>query len=254
MRFLVLALWLLAPVVHAQTPVLEYHRFAAVAIDSLTVSTKVLDEQLRVLAERHTVVQARRLVAHLRGEAPALPPGSVVLTVDDGHVSVYEEMYPRIRQRGFHVTLFVYPSAISSAPWALTWAQLRELADSGLFDVQSHTYFHPDFQAQKKTLASSAYETLVATQLVRSRQLLASRLEKRIDLLAWPFGQQDAELMRAADLAGYAGAFTVGRRAVASGDPVMAIPRIRMTDKHRGSAFTRLLHAASPGTDRPRTP
>jgi Polysaccharide deacetylase len=50
------------------------------------------------------------------------------------------------------VTLFVYPSAVSNAAYALTWEQLRELQATGLVDIQSHTYWHPNFREEKRRL------------------------------------------------------------------------------------------------------
>ena len=32
----------------------------------------------------------------------------------------------------------------------MTWEQLRELKKSGLFDIQSHTYRHPNFNGKRK--------------------------------------------------------------------------------------------------------
>jgi peptidoglycan/xylan/chitin deacetylase (PgdA/CDA1 family) len=44
----------------------------------------------------------------------------VAITVDDGHLSVYTELYPLILKHRPPVTLFIYPSAISNASYALT--------------------------------------------------------------------------------------------------------------------------------------
>ena len=40
-----------------------------------------------------------------------------------------------MKQYRVPVTLFTYPSAISNARYAMTWAQLRELKATGLFDI-----------------------------------------------------------------------------------------------------------------------
>jgi peptidoglycan/xylan/chitin deacetylase (PgdA/CDA1 family) len=62
-----------------------------------------------------------------------------VLAVDDGHRSVDTDMPPVLRRHGVPVTLFVSPSAVSNATYALTWARLRDLGTTGLVDIQSHT-------------------------------------------------------------------------------------------------------------------
>jgi peptidoglycan/xylan/chitin deacetylase (PgdA/CDA1 family) len=122
-------------------PILAYHRFGPAVVDSMTITTTTFESQLRFLVEHgRPVVSLRSLVEHRLGRGPAPPPGAVVLTADDGHRSVYTEMYALVRRFGVPITLFIYPSAISRADYALTWDQLRELRASGLFDVQSHTW------------------------------------------------------------------------------------------------------------------
>jgi Polysaccharide deacetylase len=72
------------------------------------------------------------------------------LTADDGHRSAYAHMFSLVHLYRIPVTLFVYPSAISNADYALTWEQLLELKETGLFDIQSHSYWHPNFKEEKR--------------------------------------------------------------------------------------------------------
>jgi peptidoglycan/xylan/chitin deacetylase (PgdA/CDA1 family) len=98
----------------------------------------------------------------------------VVITVDDGHRSVYEKMLPIVLREHFPVTLFVYPSAISNASYALTWDQLRNLRQTGLFDVQSHTYWHPNFKVERGRRSEADFRQFVRAQLDTSRQRIES--------------------------------------------------------------------------------
>jgi peptidoglycan/xylan/chitin deacetylase (PgdA/CDA1 family) len=83
-----------------------------------------------------------------------------VITADDGHESVFTEMAPLVREYGVPVTLFIYPSAISNAPYAMTWEQLAALDRTGLFGIESHTYWHPNFKTEKRRLSAGAYRAL----------------------------------------------------------------------------------------------
>jgi thymidylate synthase ThyX len=128
----------------------------------MTVRSSVFEGQLETLKrEGYTVIPLRALVAHVRGTGPPPPHRAVVLTVDDAHRSVYSDMLPILRRHRVPVTLFVYPSAVSNAAYALTWEQLRELRATGLVDVQSHTYWHPNFLEEKRRLSAQAYEQLL---------------------------------------------------------------------------------------------
>lgn len=231
-------------------PVLVYHRFGPSAADSMTVRTAAFAAQLDYLQRNgYTVVPLRQLAE--RGGRERLPEKALAISVDDGHRSVYTEMLPLVRRYRIPVTLFIYPSAIANASYALTWAQLEELRDSGLFDIQSHTYWHPNFKQERRRLAPAAYRDFVRMQLVKPRQVLARRLGIAADLLAWPFGIYDDELIAAAAEAGYVAGFTLERRHPRAADRPLALPRYLMTDAVGMAAFQSLL-AAGAGARRAR--
>ena len=225
-------------------PILLYHRLGPVLTDDMTVTTPVVESQLKLIQERgYQVIPLRKLLeAYNEPEAPP-PERSVVLVADDGHRSVYTDLFPLIKRFQIPVTLFIYPSAISnpSAPYAMTWEQLAEVKASGLVDIQSHTFWHPNFKVDKKRLAPAAYEKFVQDQLVKSKTVLDQRLGLKVDLLAWPFGIYDDDLIKAASEAGYVAAFSIERRPVTRTEKVMSLPRFIVTDADRGDRFERLL-------------
>ncbi len=225
-----------------ELPIFVYHRFGPVVADNMTVTTPVFVSHLKYLRENsYTVIPLRQFVAYRLGHAPPPPLRSVVITVDDAHRSVYTYMLPLVRQYRIPVTLFVYPSAVSNAPYALTWEQLRELKETGLFDIQSHSYWHPNFKTEKRRLSPQHYEQLVERQLTKSKTTLEKNLGIHVDMLAWPFGIYDEELMKKAAEAGYVAALSLERRHARRSDPLLALPRYLMTDADRGKAFARIL-------------
>jgi peptidoglycan/xylan/chitin deacetylase (PgdA/CDA1 family) len=179
------------------TSILVYHRFGPVLTDEMTVTSPALLDQLAVIEGRGwTVVPLRALLGTL-GEAPAataLARRSIALTIDDGHRSVYGELFPLLKKHRLPVTLFIYPSAISNASYAMTWDQLAEMKTSGLVDVQAHTFWHPNFDTERRRLGPDAYGRFVHDQLAKSKAMLEQRLGGKVDLLAWPFGIHNAEL------------------------------------------------------------
>lgn len=212
-------------------PVLVYHRFGLMAADRMTTSTAVFEAQLQYLRDHgYTVIQLRQVVDYLRRQAPAPPPRAVVITVDDGHRSVYTDLFPLAQKYRLPITLFIYPSAISNASYALTWEQLRQMRDSGLVDIQSHTYWHPNFRTEQRRLSPPNYQKLVEMQLGKSRRKLEHELGGPVDLLAWPFGIYDSWLMQKAGEAGYIAAFTIEPRPATATDALLAIPRFLLTD------------------------
>jgi peptidoglycan/xylan/chitin deacetylase (PgdA/CDA1 family) len=226
----------------ATIPIFVYHRFGPVVADGMTVTTHHFESHIKYLKENdYTIIPLRDLVDTHLGKRKALPDQSVSITVDDGHKSVYTDLLPLVIKYRFPVTLFLYPSAISNASYAMTWDQLREIKTSGLFDFQSHTYWHPNFKTEKKRLSSGEYETFVEMQLKKSKEKLERELGIQVDMLAWPFGIYDEDLIRKAMGAGYVAAFTIERCHTKASDPVMALPRYLITDADKGQAFKKIL-------------
>lgn len=223
-------------------PVLVYHRFGPTVADSMTVTTPVFEQQLGWLSEHsYRVISLRTLVDGLRKDGASGISNAIVITVDDGHRSVYTELFPLIRKYRFPVTLFIYPSAISNAAYALTWEQIAEMTATGLVDVQSHTYWHPNFHHEKARLSPADYHAFVETQLVRSKKILAAHVGHEVNMLAWPFGIYDPDLERAARDDGYVAAFSIDRRSICPGADPMALPRYLMVDQDRGARFVAIV-------------
>jgi peptidoglycan/xylan/chitin deacetylase (PgdA/CDA1 family) len=108
---------------------------------------------------------------------------------------------------------------------ALTWDQLKELQHSGFFDIQAHTYSHPNFKQEKKHLSPINYEKFVKTELFNSKKILEEKLGIKITLLAWPFGIYDSYLEQEAKDAGYVMAFSIDARKANTSYRPMAQPR-----------------------------
>ena len=227
-------------------PILLYHRFGPSVADSMTVTIKVFESHLKYLKDNgYRVIPLRQLVDYCLRKGPPLPPRSVVIVADDGHKSVYTDMLPLIKKYNIPVTLFIYPSAISNASYAMTWNQLREIKKSGLVDFQSHSYWHPNFKQDQKKMAPDKYEKSVEMQFKQSKAKLEKELGIHVDMLAWPFGIYDDRLISKAVAAGYVAAFTIERRHAGASDNIMALPRYLMTDSDRGKTFESILKGNS---------
>jgi peptidoglycan/xylan/chitin deacetylase (PgdA/CDA1 family) len=225
-----------------QASILVYHRFGPVVADSMTIRTSTFRWQLEYLREHgYQVIPLRSWIAWRLNAAPVPPARSVVITADDGHQSVFTDMLPLVREFGVPVTLFIYPSAISNATYAMTWEQLRTLSTTGLFDIQSHSYWHPNFATEKRRLLPAGYRAFALTQLTRSKAVLGQRVGVNVDLIAWPFGVYDQELLQIAADAGYVAGVTLDRRVATERDPIMALPRFLVTDVAMGRQFAALL-------------
>jgi peptidoglycan/xylan/chitin deacetylase (PgdA/CDA1 family) len=223
-------------------PILVYHRFDSAVAGPTTVTVAAFEAQLAWLTKHnYQIVALRTALAELNGAAPRPQTPVAAITADDGHKSIYTVLFPIIQRARIPVTLFVYPSAISNAPYALTWAELQEMQASGLVDVESHTYWHPNFKVERRRRTAADYAAFVDNQLSRSKAVIEKKLGMRVNLLAWPYGIVDADLETAAKRAGYTDAFAYAGGPAAPGDDQLALPRIPVSDADRGARFGAML-------------
>lgn len=222
--------------------ILAYHNFNPTVPGSMTISPQQFEQQLKWLKTNgYQVIRLQTAVDYLQGKRITLSSKSVVITADDGKKSVYTYMFPLIQKYQVPVTLFIYPTPISHAAYALTWDEIKAMEKTGLVDIQSHTYWHPNFNQEKKRLSTKAYEQLVRVQLVNAKILLEKQLNKKITLLAWPYGIYNPYLEQQAAKAGFIMAFSIDDRKASRKENNMAQPRYMVSAKYGMKWFAKMV-------------
>src|SRR5712691_13425548 len=175
--------------------VLCYHIVEAPHDPRMEISRDTFRQQLQYLEMTgYNVIPLRHLYEYVTGKRTALPPNPVVITIDDGWRSTYTEAYPELKKRGFPFTVFLYPQIIGKTAYALTWKQVKEMADAGV-DIESHSYSHP-FLTQRRhaTLDATQYAQWLHHELVESKHILERETGHPVSFLAYPYGDYDHHL------------------------------------------------------------
>lgn len=227
-------------------PILCYHNFNPTKPGSMNLTPQKLETQIKWLKDNgYTIIPLKVAVEYLQGKRNSLPPKAIVITADDGWKSAYTYLLPLAKKYNIPVTLFIYPQTISQGKNAMTWDELKEMQKTGLFDIQGHTYDHPNFKHEKKARSSSDYEKYVKMQLVNSKKILEDKLGIKVTLLAWPFGIYDPYLEKAAANAGYEMAFSIDARSANRGYAPMAQPRFMIIDQQSMKTFVAIVNGAN---------
>lgn len=227
-------------------PILCYHNFNPTVPGSMTLQPARLEAQLKWLKDNgYTVIPLSEAVQYLQGKRDSLPSRSVVITADDGWQSVYKYLVPIVKKYNIPVTLFIYPSTISQGKNAMTWDELRELQKTGLFDIQSHTYSHPNFKQERKRRSPESYQKFVQDELSKSKTILEDKMGKKITLLAWPFGIYDQTLENAAAKAGYEMSFSIDARTANRHFAPMSQPRFMIIEAQTMNTFNSIVKGAT---------
>ncbi|HEU5075959.1 MAG TPA: polysaccharide deacetylase family protein, partial [Polyangiaceae bacterium] len=173
------------------------------------VKTRAFREQLDWLAAQDIeVIRLSQLLEFLDGRL-RLPRHAAVITIDDGELNGYSTAYPILKQRRLPFTLGIATQVIEEhlRRGALNWVQIREMIDSGLCEIASHSVTH-----RKMTLLP---DEVARFELERSRTVLAEELALSPEAFFYPLGDHNYRIRRLTRQSGYRAAF------VAHGGPTM---------------------------------
>ena len=224
--------------------VLMYHRVCAYRDPrrgDFVVSASTFERQMHWLAGHGFYAARLSEVLRLGGRAPRSPGRPVVLTFDDGYADNLEHAVPVLRKLGYPAALFpVLDLGRRFNGWdalpemrapLLTVRELREAEAAGL-ELGSHTMSHPWLTR------STASE--LRDELVRSREVLASVALRPLPVLAYPYGDVDGRVKRAARAAGYLAGLAVNSGPLELRADPFEIRRQRVGNTASG-AYLRLL-------------
>ena len=159
-------------------PTLMYH---AVSDDmwgfpELFVSPSEMEAQLQYLTENgFTTIHFSDLPYVDQIEKP------VLLTFDDGYLDNYTELFPLLQKYNCKATVFVITGSIGVNEHYMTWEQAKEMADSGLVSIQSHTANHPELDT--RTMNEQANE------LAQSKLDILYNIGREPYVLCYPTGR-----------------------------------------------------------------
>jgi len=111
----------------------------------------------------------------------------------------------------------------------MNWVQVKLLREGGM-EIGSHTMSH----ARLSTLPVE----LAHQELEQSKALLEEKLDETVDMLAYPAGDCNQDVMDLAVEAGYEAAFTTQAGPVRSGDDALALRRIGVWGGGYGGAWS----------------
>jgi peptidoglycan/xylan/chitin deacetylase (PgdA/CDA1 family) len=116
------------------------------------------------------VIALSDLVDYLKGRRESLPQKSVVITVDDGWLSAYTEIFPMLQQRHMPFTLCIYPQIVGKGKDYVTWPQIAEMASHGV-DIEDHTFTHPFLKLRRNhEVKPEDYDRFLEHELLARRK------------------------------------------------------------------------------------
>jgi peptidoglycan/xylan/chitin deacetylase (PgdA/CDA1 family) len=224
--------------------VLCYHIVESPHDPRMEISRDAFRQQMRYLEKTgYNVIPLRDLYDYVAGKKASIPRNAVVVTIDDGWRSTFTEVFPEMQRRKFPFTVFIYPKIIGQTSHAMTWKQVKTMADAGV-DIQSHSFSHPFLTKRRHaTLDDKQYSDWLRTELAESKRVLESQTGRSVRFLAYPYGDYDQRVAATAASAGYAAALTCDFGAVKRGSDPLRMKRVIIEKRTDFAAFRHYLGA-----------
>jgi len=161
---------------YVSVPILMYHTASEeepVGLTELYVKPSEFEKQIEYLVDNGYTACTFDDYANLKNIKKP-----VMITFDDGYPEIYTLIFPILKKYNFKVTLFLSYSLIEIN--GITEDMVREMSDSGLVKIESHSDDHVDLRALTP-------EKLDA-ELSGAKAKIEALTGKPVAALAYPYG------------------------------------------------------------------
>lgn len=173
------------------------------------ISPSMLEKDLQYLKQHgYETVVVGDLVSHVEKGTP-LPEKPVMLTFDDGYYNNYCNAYPLVQKYGMQAVLSPVGTLVEQFTntddpeehevWSYcTQKELQEMAQSGVIEIQNHSYNFHELKPRrgclrKKGEEEAAYRSIFLEDTQKAQQLFVSSGISAPVCYTYPYGARNAE-------------------------------------------------------------
>lgn len=191
----------------ARIPIIMYHQVKPTGLGKDIISPAEFESDLKFLSENHySPITMAQLIAFAY-DGDALPENPVMLTFDDGYYNNYHYVYPLLQKYNAKIVLSIigkacddfseYPSDNMDYAHA-TWDQIAEMEDSGLVELQNHTYNLHKMKTRMGCLkagneSSDQYRQVLSEDIARLQNKLNDIVGVTPNTFNYPYGKYTPE-------------------------------------------------------------
>lgn len=217
---------------HKKARILTYHRIGhprdGKSYEALTVSPQRFKAQLRAMHFLGCTFEGPDAMTAWLRDGDTLPFRYTVLTFDDGFEDLYVHAFPLLQKEGIPAIIYLVSDCTedkwqrqrSPAPLRLlNWAQIREMADSGII-FGSHTRTHV-----RLTLCTGEQ---LHDEVANSKKVIEDKLGRAVTHFCYPFGKLNDRVVDEVGKAGYTTACTTKKGSVLHDADLLQLPRLKV--------------------------
>ena len=200
-----------------------YHKFDTPKYPSTNITKDQFNSHLIEFKEgKYSVVSIEFIIDTLINDGE-LPQNTIGLSVDDADRSFLDYAWPKFKEKGFPVTLFVNTSVISNNKNYLNWDEIRFLMNEGVtIGAHSHNHEHlPNLSIDE-----------IKKEIEKSNRIFLKELGKIPNLFAYPYGEADIRILEILKDYNYKVAFGQHSGVVNETSNLYYLPRFSLNEKY----------------------
>ncbi len=205
-------------------PILMYHHVNnnRDASSVLTVKEKIFSRQMDFLyRHKYNVISLEKLVDLVNSKSN-IPRNTVVITFDDGWEDNYSIAFPILKKYNLPATIFVVADLVDIDGGMVSTVNMKEMIDSGLIEIGSHTLTHACLNKLDSMLA-------IKKEIADSKKALEQKLGREIKFISYPVGGFSPLVKRVTIEAGYKGAVSVNPGKDYPSNDIYGLKRLRIS-------------------------
>lgn len=186
-------------------PILMYHGLVKSKNrqNRFMISPETFESDLKYIKENgYTTIFVEDLINYIYNENP-LPEKPIMITFDDGYYNNYLHAFPLIKKYNCKIVLSPigrftdeYSKIVDEHEYYshITWNHLREMVDSGLVEIQNHTYnMHSNKKlrigcTKNKSESIDEYKKTLNDDIMKMQERVKAEIGKTPTAFVFPFG------------------------------------------------------------------
>ena len=108
----------------------------------------------------------------------------ILLTIDDGFLSFYENAWPILKKKKIPFILFVSTREVGAYNY-MSWEQIKELSKENFVEIGNHSHTHEYLVDESKKL--------IEDDIKKSISIFKEKLGRNSDFFSYPFGEYSLE-------------------------------------------------------------
>ena len=200
---------------------LMYHRFEENKYPSTNIKIDDFKKHIKILQENNIrFINPKNFENEIKNNKKQR---KILLTIDDGFSSFYQNAWPLLKKEKIPFILFVSTREAGALNY-MTWDQIKEISKEDFVEIGNHSHTHEYLVDESRDL--------ILDDIQKSISIFKDQLGKNSDFFSYPFGEYSLEFKKLIKSLGFKYAFGQHSGVIDETKDFYELPRFPINEKY----------------------